>query len=156
MQEGNPAVGISFFAPDRKRSMSLQKPIPTLGFLGSPISALRAIPQNLRLTPYKHARTVKYAAFFGIAQALILNFLRRHLKTYFLRFYQVSGPPGKSFFCALTKLHFAALTAARKRGFPSGNRGSQRLLERGNSFFAPLISQEAHGFPFSKNTAAEG
>ncbi|MGM0787670.1 MAG: hypothetical protein ACQETG_08155, partial [Thermodesulfobacteriota bacterium] len=80
-------VGISFFAPDRKRSMSLQKPIPTLGFLGSPISALRAIPHNLRLTPCKHARTAKYAAFFGIAQALILNFLRRHLKTYFLRDY---------------------------------------------------------------------
>ena len=35
MKEGNPAVGINFFAPDRKRSMSLQKPIPTLGFPGS-------------------------------------------------------------------------------------------------------------------------
>jgi hypothetical protein len=31
------------------------------------------------------SRTAKYAAFFEIAQALILNFLRHHLKTDFLR-----------------------------------------------------------------------
>jgi len=49
-------------------------------------------------------------------------------------------------FCALAKLHFAALTAVRKSGFSSGNRGSKRLLERGNSFFAPPISQGAYGF----------
>ena len=55
--------------------------------------------------------------------------------------------PRKSFFFALMKLHFVALTAVRKSGFPSGNRGSQRLLERGNAFFATPISQGAYGFP---------
>jgi hypothetical protein len=32
--------------------------------------------------------TAKYSAFFEITQALILNFLRLHLKTYFLRVHQ--------------------------------------------------------------------
>ena len=40
------------------------------GFVKSPISALRAIPQNFTYA--------KYAAFFGIAQALILDFLQVH------------------------------------------------------------------------------
>ncbi|MFP4668366.1 MAG: hypothetical protein ACLFMN_06175, partial [Desulfobacterales bacterium] len=48
LQEGNPAVGVSFFAPDRKRSMSLQKPTPTLGFLGSSLFRFK-----LRRTPNK-------------------------------------------------------------------------------------------------------
>jgi len=46
------------------------------GFVKSSISALRAIPQNFTYA--------KYAAFFGIAQALILNFLQsRQIVTFY-------------------------------------------------------------------------
>ncbi|MFO8047943.1 MAG: hypothetical protein R6U29_02825, partial [Desulfosudaceae bacterium] len=48
------------------------------GFVKSPISALRAITQNF--TYYK------YAAFFVIAQALILNFLQSRLITTFYEY----------------------------------------------------------------------
>ncbi len=51
LQEGKPAVGISFFAPDRNRSMSLQKTIPTLGFLGSQKSCfLQSVSQGILLS----------------------------------------------------------------------------------------------------------
>ena len=46
----------------------------------SPISALRAF---LRIS-----RSDNYSALFEIAQALILNFLRHHLKSDFLRCHQ--------------------------------------------------------------------
>jgi len=46
-------------------------------------------PQKVQYLRYAQflriSRTDKYAAFFEIAQALILNFLRRHLKIDFLR-----------------------------------------------------------------------
>ena len=46
------------------------------GFVKSPISALRAISQNFTYD--------KYAAFFEIAQALILNFLQsRQIETFY-------------------------------------------------------------------------
>ncbi|MCF8036894.1 MAG: hypothetical protein K9K62_08490, partial [Desulfobacteraceae bacterium] len=46
--------------------------------------------QYLRYAQFlRISRTAKYAAFFEIAQALILNFLRRHLKSDFLRVHQV-------------------------------------------------------------------
>jgi len=46
------------------------------GFVKSPISALRAISQNFTYA--------KYAAFFKIAQALILNFLQsRQIATFY-------------------------------------------------------------------------
>jgi hypothetical protein len=47
--------------------------------------------QYLRYTQFLGiSRTDKYAVFFEIAQALILNFLRRHLKIDFLRKHQSS------------------------------------------------------------------
>jgi len=46
------------------------------GFVKSPISAIRAISQNFTYD--------KYAAFFEIAQALILNFLQsRQISTFY-------------------------------------------------------------------------
>jgi len=46
-------------------------------------------PQKVQYLRYAQffriSRTAKYAAFFKIAQALILNFLRLHLKSDFLR-----------------------------------------------------------------------
>ena len=48
-------------------------------FVKCPISSLRAIPQNLRLTPCRHACTLKHSAFFEIVQALILGFLQSRL-----------------------------------------------------------------------------
>jgi len=46
-------------------------------------------PQKVQYLRYARflriSRTDKYAAFFEIAQALILNFLQRHLKIDFLR-----------------------------------------------------------------------
>ncbi|MCF8028727.1 MAG: hypothetical protein K9K81_10220, partial [Desulfobacteraceae bacterium] len=45
--------------------------------------------QYLRYAQFlRISRTDKYAAFFEIAQALILNFLRHHLKSDFLRCHQ--------------------------------------------------------------------
>ncbi|MBS3731624.1 MAG: hypothetical protein KGY42_01845, partial [Desulfobacterales bacterium] len=50
--------------------------------------------QYLRYAQFlRISRTAKYAAFFEIAQALILNFLRRHLKLDFLREHQILGEP---------------------------------------------------------------
>ncbi|MBA2881099.1 hypothetical protein HNR65_001425 [Desulfosalsimonas propionicica] len=52
-------------------------------------------PQKVQYLRYARflriSRTDQYAAFFEIAQALILNFLQRHLKIDFLRARQCSG-----------------------------------------------------------------
>jgi hypothetical protein len=49
-------------------------------------------PQKVQYLRYakflRISRTAKYAAFFEITQALILNFLRLHLKSDFLRVHQ--------------------------------------------------------------------
>ena len=55
-------------------------------FVKSPISALRAISQN-----FTYAR---YAAFFGIAQALILNFLQSRRIATFYEFIKMNGSNG--------------------------------------------------------------
>ena len=53
------------------------------GFVKSPISALRAISQNFTYA--------KYAAFFEIAQALILDFLQSRQAATFYECIIVSG-----------------------------------------------------------------
>ncbi|MFW6080952.1 MAG: hypothetical protein ACOC7W_03485, partial [Desulfosalsimonas sp.] len=64
LREGSPAVGISFFAPDRKRSMSLQKPIPTLDFLGSLILDGAVKSSRSRLAQFRRMqRTYPYVKF---------------------------------------------------------------------------------------------
>ncbi|MFW5975285.1 MAG: hypothetical protein ACOCP6_00865 [Desulfosalsimonas sp.] len=74
---------LRFSLPVNKKSLNLMAP--------QKVQYLRYV-RFLRIS-----RTAKYAAFFGIAQALILNFLRRHLKMYFLRNRQISHLPNFSF-----------------------------------------------------------
>jgi hypothetical protein len=57
-------------------SLTFYRAINIDGLVKSPISALRAISQNFTYA--------KYAAFFDIAQALILNFLQgRPMATFY-------------------------------------------------------------------------